>query len=53
MLKAHLRRMLGRENDGIDTGGLAVIVILNGDLSFSVGAQIVYQAGLSDLKRYV
>ena len=47
LLKAHLGRVLGREDDGVDANGSARFVILDGDLSFAVGAQIIYQSLLS------
>ena len=41
--------MLGREDDGVNSHGLARIVILDGDLGLAVGTQVVDKALLSDI----
>ena len=39
--------VLGAHHDGVDAGGAAVVVILHGDLTFGVGAQIGHHLALA------
>jgi hypothetical protein len=40
--------MLGGEDHGVDAGGLAIFVVLDGDLALAVGAEVGELAGLAD-----
>ena len=40
--------VLAADDDGVDAGGLAVFVVLDGDLALAVGAQVGELAGLAD-----
>ena len=49
LLGGYLIAMLRRNNNGINTNGIAVLVVFNGDLSLAVGTQIFECAVLAHL----
>ena len=44
LLQRHVRAVLGGQHHGIHADGLAVLVVLHGDLGLAIGTQIVHQA---------
>ena len=51
LIQRCLGGMLGGDHHGIHTGGLAILVILHRHLRLAVGAQVIHQLFLTDLRQ--